>query len=66
MMFDHLKLAIAVVLRPTVYAGTLTDEERAALAAARPFGRPAGGAASVAASAPDRAYASQLSDGLPK
>jgi len=37
MMFDHLKLAIAVVLRPTVYA-----------------------------SAPDRAYASQLSDGLPK
>jgi len=64
MMFDHLKLAIAVVLRPTVYAGTLTDEERAALAAARPFGRPVGGASSLAA--PDRGYASQLSDGLPK
>ena len=64
MMFDHLQLAIAVVLRPTVYVGTLTDEERAALAAARPFG----GSVSVAASpvAHDRDYASQLSDGLPK
>lgn len=64
MMFDHLKLAIAVVLRPTVYAGTLTDEERAALAAARPFGRPAIGATSHVA--PERSYASQVSDGLPK
>ena len=64
MMFDHLKLAIAVVLRPTVYVGTLSDEERAALSAARPFGRPVSGATSIVA--PDRAYASQLSDGLPK
>ena len=64
MMFDHLKLAIAVVLRPTIYAGTLTNEERAALEAARPFARPAIGATSLAA--PDRAYASQVSDGLPK
>jgi hypothetical protein len=66
MMFDHLKLAIAVVLRPTVYAGTLTDEERAALEAARPFGgrRPAIGATSAADSR--GGYASQVSDGLPK
>lgn len=64
MMFDHLELAIAVVLRPTVYAGTLTNEERAALAAARPFGHPMSGAPSLAA--PDRSYASQVSDGLPK
>lgn len=64
MMFDHLKLAIAVVLRPTVYAPSLTNEERAALAAARPFSRPASGPPSAAAS--DRPYASQLSDGLPK
>ena len=62
MMFDHLELAIAVVLRPTVYAGTLTDEERAALMAARPFG-------SLMTTSPavtDRGYASQVSDGLPK
>ena len=64
MMFDHLKLAIAVVLRPTVYVATLTDEERAALAAARPFGRPVSGATSSAAAS--GSYASQLSDGLPK
>ena len=66
MMFDHLKLAIAVMLRPTVYAGTLTDEERAALAAARPFGRPTIGATLSGAPSADRGYASQLSDGLPK
>ena len=65
MMFDHLKLAIAVVLRPTVYAGTLTNEERAALEAARPFGRPVS-ATSFGAPQPDRGYASQVSDGLPK
>jgi len=64
MMFDHLKLAIAVVLRPTVYAPSLTNEERAALAAARPFTRPVRGLPPAAA--PDRAYASQVSDGLPK
>ena len=65
MMFDHLELAIAVVLRPTIYAGTLTNEERAALAAARPFGRPTGATPFVAPSS-DRPYASQVSDGLPK
>ena len=64
MMFDHLELAIAVVLRPTVYAPSLTNEERAALAAARPFARTVSGLPSAAAS--DRAYASQVSDGLPK
>jgi hypothetical protein len=63
MMFDHLKLAIAVVLRPTVYAGTLTDEERAALAAARPFGRPT---SAPSYAAPERGHASQVSEGLPK
>jgi len=62
-MFDHLKLAIAVVLRPTVYAGTLTDEERAALEAARPFARSSSAASSGVS---DRGYASQVSDGLPK
>ena len=64
MMFDHLKLAIAVVLRPTVYVATLTDEERAALEAARPLGRPMSGA--ISPGAPDRGYASQVSEGLPK
>ncbi len=64
MMFDHLKLAIAVVLRPTVYAATLSDEERAALAAARPFGRPSSAVTSPVTG--DRTYASQVSDGLPK
>jgi hypothetical protein len=64
MMFDHLKLAIAVVLRPTVYAPSLTNEERAALAAARPFVRPVSSVPSLAA--PERAYASQVSEGLPK
>ena len=63
MMFDHLKLAIAVVLRPTVYAGTLTDEERAALEAARPFG---GGRPAIGATSAGGGYASQVSDGLPK
>jgi len=64
MMFNHLKLAISVMLRPTVYVAALTDEERAALGAARPFG----GSLRVADSsvATDRGYASQLSDGLPK
>lgn len=62
MMFDHLELAIAVVLRPTVYAGTLSDEERAALAAARPLGR----LATTSETPADRAYASQVSDGFPK
>jgi len=61
MMFDHLELAIAVVLRPTIYAGTLTDEERAALAAARPLGRLVTGSQPA-----DRAYASQVNDGFPK
>jgi hypothetical protein len=61
MMFDHLKLAIAVVLRPTVYAPTLTNEERAALEAARPFARP-----TIDAGGADRTYASQVNDGLPK
>lgn len=64
MMFDHLELAIAVVLRPTVYVAALTEKERAALAAARPVGRPMSGA--NASAAPERAYASQVSDGLPK
>lgn len=64
MMFNHLKLAVSVMLRPTVYVAALTDEERAALAAARPFGGSLSGASWSAA--PDRAYASQLSDGLPK
>jgi len=62
MMFDHLELAIAVVLRPTVYVGTLTDEERAALAAARPFGS----LMSASQTLTNRSYASQVSDGLPK
>jgi hypothetical protein len=64
MMFDHLKLAIAVVLRPTVYAPSLTNEERAALAAARPFVRPVTSVPSLVA--PERGYASQVSEGLPK
>jgi hypothetical protein len=64
MMFDHLKLAIAVVLRPTVYAASLTNEERAALEATRPFARPASGVTSPATV--DRSYASQVSEGLPK
>jgi hypothetical protein len=63
-MFDHLELAIAVVLRPTFYVANLTDEERAALAAARPFGGSSSSATSPVAW--NRAYASQLSEGLPK
>ena len=66
MMFNHLKLAVSVMLRPTVYVAALTDEERAALAAARPFGASLSGASWSAASPTDRGYASQLSDGLPK
>ena len=64
MMFDHLELAIAVVLRPTVYVATLTEEERAALSAARPIGGSSVRATPTVAS--DRNYASQLSDGFPK